>query len=149
MNSKAIAGYKGIQNTLCRLSQMQPDKLDKLIAHLHSDEFKNINCLECANCCRTISPAMTDSDVRRMAGHVKMNSQMCVREYLYLDNDGDYMFNITPCPFFGSNNYCSIYESRPQACKEYPHTNRKQYYQILDITARNSKVCPVVYNIMA
>ncbi len=31
----------------------------------------------------------------------------------------------SPCPFLGDDNYCSVYEARPKACREYPHTDRK------------------------
>jgi len=38
-----------------------------------------------------------------------------------------------------------VYEDRPKACREYPHTDRKRMYQILDLTHKNCEVCPIVY----
>jgi len=52
-----------------------------------------------------------------------------------------------PCPFLAADNRCTIYESRPTACREYPHTNRKKMQQILDLTYRNTLVCPAVLKI--
>ncbi|MEZ5067203.1 MAG: YkgJ family cysteine cluster protein [Bacteroidia bacterium] len=34
----------------------------------------------------------------------------------------------SPCPFLLDDNHCSIYSIRPQACREYPHTIRKNIY---------------------
>lgn len=45
------------------------------------------------------------------------------------------------------DNYCMVYESRPRACREYPHTDRKRFYQILDLSHKNCETCVVVYEI--
>ncbi|MBN2395805.1 MAG: YkgJ family cysteine cluster protein, partial [Candidatus Atribacteria bacterium] len=57
-------------------------------------------------------------------------------------------FNETPCPFLMPDNYCMVYESRPKACREYPHTDRRRMVQILKLTQKNCEVCPVVYAIV-
>jgi Fe-S-cluster containining protein len=48
-----------------------------------------------------------------------------------------------------SDNACSIYEDRPKACREYPHTDRVKQAQILDLTAKNALICPAVGEIVA
>jgi len=53
----------------------------------------------------------------------------------------------SPCAFLGGDNYCSIYESRPKACREYPHTDRKKMIQVMDLTYKNTLVCPAVLKI--
>jgi uncharacterized protein len=45
------------------------------------------------------------------------------------------------------DNYCVVYESRPKACREYPHTDRKRFYQIMELSHKNCETCPVVYEI--
>jgi len=67
---------------------------------------------------------------------------------LHVDNEGDYVFNETPCPFLMPDNYCMVYESRPKACREYPHTNRRKFVQILNLTQKNREACPIVYKIV-
>jgi len=54
----------------------------------------------------------------------------------------------SPCAFLGGDNYCSIYEVRPKACREYPHTDRKNMAQVLNLTYRNTMVCPAVAEIV-
>jgi Fe-S-cluster containining protein len=46
------------------------------------------------------------------------------------------------------DNTCAIYEVRPKACREYPHTNRKKIYQINSLTLKNAKICPAVYEFL-
>ncbi|MBA7584998.1 hypothetical protein ES708_26967 [subsurface metagenome] len=147
-SAKAVAGYRSTKKILQQLGKIKSRKLDKLILELHDEEFEKINCLECANCCKTISPAIFDSDVRRMASYLRMKTADFTDTYLLIDKEREYIFNQLPCPFLNHSNYCQIYKSRPKACREYPHTNRKRFYQILDLTARNSKICPAVFNII-
>jgi hypothetical protein len=62
--------------------------------------------------------------------------------------DGSYVVASSPCPFLQSDNYCGIYDARPAACREYPHTNRKKMHQILDLTFKNASICPAVEKIL-
>jgi len=57
------------------------------------------------------------------------------------------VLNSAPCPFLDSENYCLVYEDRPIACREYPHTNRKRFYQILDLTLKNTLICPAALQV--
>jgi hypothetical protein len=41
-----------------------------------------------------------------------------------------------------------IYDYRPKACREYPHTDRKRFYQVLDLTMLNRELCPIVYEVV-
>jgi Fe-S-cluster containining protein len=77
-----------------------------------------------------------------------MSESKFISTYLKIDSDNDYVLQQSPCAFLGADNYCSIYEDRPLACREYPHTDRKNMYQILDLTRKNMEVCPAVTLIM-
>lgn len=122
-------------------------ELDTLFHRQHEQAFEHINCLQCANCCKTTSPIFRDVDINRIAKYLGMRPSEFSEKYLHIDEDDDWVLNTTPCPFLGKDNYCSIYEVRPKACREYPHTDRKNIHQILDITFRNSLICPVVAEI--
>ena len=65
-----------------------------------------------------------------------------------IDEDNDYVLKSVPCTFLGEDNCCSIYEVRPKACREYPHTDRIKQYQLLKLTQKNVEVCPGVYDIV-
>ena len=127
-----------------KLKARPPRDLDGVFHDAHDEAFERIDCLACANCCKTTSPIFRDVDIDRLATHLRIKPGELVDRHLHLDNEGDYVLNVAPCPFLGPDNYCSVYEARPRACREYPHTDRKNMLQILPLTLRNTLVCPAV-----
>lgn len=121
---------------------------DALINEVHDLVFSNINCLECANCCKTHSPIILQKDIERISKHLNIKQNEFVSKYLLFDEDGDWVFHTVPCTFLQTDNKCSIYEVRPKACQEYPHTNRKKIYQIAELTLVNAEICPAVLPIL-
>ncbi|MEI7675466.1 MAG: YkgJ family cysteine cluster protein [Bacteroidales bacterium] len=130
------------------LKKNQLRDLDDTIHAIHYDVFEDMNCLDCGNCCKTLSPAMTHLDVIRISKALRIKAQDVEDKYLKMDEDDDYVFRSMPCPFLREDNYCSIYENRPKACREYPHTNRKKFYQIRQLTLTNAETCPAVGEIL-
>ena len=146
-----ILTAKNRQETLTflkKLKKKKPKKLDAVVHELHEEAFAEFDCLDCANCCLTIGPRLIDKDIERLAKHLKMKTSDFTEQYIKTDEDGDFIFKEHPCPFLLSDNYCMVYESRPKACREYPHTNRKRFYQILDLTHKNCETCPVVFEVI-
>jgi len=131
-----------------KLKKHKPSNLDKQFHFLHDKYMEEIDCLDCGNCCKSISPAVKDTDIARLSKYLKIKQSDIVEKYFLLDEDGDYVFRNQPCPFLGEDNYCSVYDARPKACREYPHTDRVKMQQILDITYKNISVCPIVYEIV-
>lgn len=124
------------------------DKMDTIVHELHNRFSSEIDCLQCANCCRSLGPAIYDKDIERMSKALRMKPSDVVANYLKIDEDGDYVFQSMPCPFLMPDNYCSIYESRPKACREYPHTDRKKFSQIYKLTVKNTQTCPIAYEVL-
>jgi hypothetical protein len=90
---------------------------------------------------------LIDKDIERLAKHLKMKVSDFSSKYVLTDEDGDFVFKEHPCPFLLPDNYCMVYENRPKACREYPHTDRKRFYQILELSYKNCETCPVVFEI--
>jgi Fe-S-cluster containining protein len=107
-----------------------------------------MDCLTCANCCKTTSPIFRDADIRRIAKHLRIKESQLIQNYLKMDEESDYVLQKSPCTFLGADNKCDIYEVRPLACREYPHTDRKNMFQILEITVENTLICPAVARIV-
>jgi Fe-S-cluster containining protein len=131
-----------------RLVSADSRKLDARIHALHEEVFETIDCLDCANCCRTLGPRVADADIQRMAAFLRIRPAAFVERYLRVDEEGDYIFRSMPCPFLSGDNYCSIYENRPRACREYPHTDRRRVYQVMELALKNSAICPAVFEIL-
>jgi hypothetical protein len=144
---KAEALKKENQTFYKKLHQRPPKNLDDLIHTEHQVVFEEMDCLRCANCCKTTSPIFYQRDIERAAKAIRMKPGDFIDKYLIIDEDKDYVLKQSPCAFLDHDNYCSIYADRPTACREYPHTNRKKMQQILSLTFKNTLVCPAVLEI--
>ncbi|WMB28465.1 YkgJ family cysteine cluster protein [Streptococcus didelphis] len=144
---KALALSKQAEHRkfLTQLKKKPPKHLDKLVQEIHEEVFSEIDCTQCANCCRSLGPLFTEADIQRIAKHFRMKLSAFEDIYLKVDEDKDKVFKSMPCPFLGEDNLCSIYEERPKACREFPHTDRKKIYQINAITLKNTLICPSAY----
>jgi len=133
---------------LTRLKKSGSRKLDTLFHEAHEEAFREIDCLTCANCCKTTSPIFYQSDIERVAHFLGMKPGAFVDRYLRVDEDKDHVLKSSPCPFLDDDNRCKVYDSRPKACREYPHTDRKKMVQVLDLAYKNTLVCPAVLRIV-
>lgn len=122
--------------------------VDDAFHNLHTEVFEETDCLQCANCCKTTSPIFYQTDIERVAKALRVKPGDFIETYLRIDEDKDYVLKSSPCPFLDADNYCKVYESRPKACREYPHTDRKRMVQITELTFKNTLVCPAVLEIV-
>jgi Fe-S-cluster containining protein len=136
------------KNLLTSLKRVKPRQLDSLMQEAHAVAFSCINCLECANCCTTTGSLLTGTDIKRVSKHLRMKDAEFVEQYVRVDEDGDQVFKSMPCPFLGADNYCSIYEHGPKACREYPHTDRVKQHQLLKLHLKNAEICPAVEQVL-
>lgn len=145
---KAKEKHKENKKFFSRLRAKPPKQLDYLMQELHQAEFAKTDCLECANCCKTTGPLFTRSDIERISKYLKQKPQQFITQYLRVDEEDDHVLQKVPCAFLGADNYCSIYEVRPKACREFPHTDRKKFHQISQLTLKNVAICPAAFNIV-
>jgi uncharacterized protein len=147
---KILSQRKSPENKKFLLSLKKRDarQVDGRFHQAHDEVFEELDCLSCANCCKTTSPIFYQNDIERIARTLRMKPGDFVQQYLRIDEDKDYVLKSSPCPFLGADNYCSVYEDRPKACREYPHTDRKKMVQIMDLTHRNTQVCPAVFEMV-
>lgn len=144
---RAQSKRRDFRLTSQKLKAMKGPQADKLVGGLHEKVFKTIDCLDCANCCKGLGPRLLRSDIEKLASHQKMKVADFMATYLREDEDGDQVFKTMPCPFLMPDNYCMVYDSRPRACREYPHTDQKNIRSILSLCIKNTETCPVVFGI--
>jgi Fe-S-cluster containining protein len=144
------AKEKWVENKkyFAKLKKKQRKRLDLLMNEIHDEEFERTDCLTCANCCKTTSPIFTEKDISRISKHLKMKDEKFIDLYLQRDTDDFMVLKTAPCTFLDQDNSCFIYDVRPKACSEYPHTNRKKFIKITDLTLQNTEICPAVFNIV-
>ena len=145
---KAKDKHKENKKFFAKLRKKPPKDLDRQMQEMHAEEFSRTNCLDCANCCKTTGPLFTNKDIERISKHLKLKPQQFIEQYLRIDEDNDYVLQQVPCTFLAADNYCLIYDVRPKACREFPHTDRKDFHKISNLTIKNTAICPAAYNIV-
>lgn len=141
----ALQKQKEHKKFLDNIKKKSPKNLDYISQETHNEVFEAIDCLQCANCCKTTGPLYTEKDIERIAKHLRMKISDFEAKFLKTDEDNDKVLQNLPCFFLNEDNMCSIYEVRPKACREYPHTDRRKVYQINHLTLKNTIICPATY----
>ncbi|MFD2516665.1 YkgJ family cysteine cluster protein [Salinimicrobium flavum] len=131
-----------------KLKKKPPRQLDRQMQEIHDQEFERTDCLKCANCCKTTGPLFTPRDIERISKHLKVKPRQFTEQYLRIDEDNDYVLQEVPCSFLAADNHCLIYEVRPKACSEFPHTDRKDFHKITNLTLKNVAICPAAFRIV-
>lgn len=143
--TQALKKQKEHKKFLEQLKKKPPKNLDYLAKETHEETFENIDCLQCANCCKTTGPLFTEKDIERISKYLRMKVIDFETQFLRTDEDQDKVLQNLPCWFLNEDNTCNIYEVRPKACREFPHTDRKKIYQINHLTIKNTIICPAAF----
>ena len=112
---------------------------------IHEEAFNKVDCLSCANCCKNYSPRFKTPDIKRISKLLGLREGVFIETYLKEDEDGDFVLQTAPCPFLGSDNFCSIYEDRPSDCRRFPYTDEDVLIKRTSLTIKNSSFCPITY----
>lgn len=142
---RAKANQKRYRDWLSRASK---PAILPLLPELHEAAFRDINCLDCAACCKNYSPRFKTPDIKRISKHLRMKEGAFIERYLRLDEDGDYVVQSHPCPFLDKDNSCTIYEERPSDCRRFPYTDEDVLLKRPALTLKNATFCPAVYVVM-
>lgn len=135
---------------LTRLEKSQPRGLDKIAVQTDVEVWKETDCLACANCCKTMSPTFTKTDVKRISRHLNMTEDAFREKWLYFDKkDGDWMNKLQPCQFLNlQDNKCSIYEVRPSDCAGFPHHTKRRMVDYMHVFKQNVEYCPATFKMV-
>ncbi|HVZ25012.1 MAG TPA: YkgJ family cysteine cluster protein [Sediminibacterium sp.] len=135
---------------LGRIEKNPPRGLDKLAEQLDTRVWKEVDCLSCANCCKTMSPTYTATDMKRIAAHLGMTVSAFKEKWLeYDDKEGDWMNRQQPCQFLDKQtHFCSIYAVRPADCAGFPHLKKKKMTDYIHVHQQNVAYCPATFKMV-
>ena len=135
---------KRLLKSISNNRQIKPKQAEQT----HQEVFEEADCLQCANCCKSIPPIVSKRDQNRISKYLGIPSKAFFDKYLVQDEDGDTVLKQVPCPFLLEDNKCDIYEVRPSACRQYPHSGDFTFHQNLNLHKRNAKYCPALFEIL-
>lgn len=122
-------------------------ELDRVVQETTDEVWKQIDCLACGNCCRTLQIVVDNKDIQRLARRLAMSPQQFSKQYVSRDADGTLYFKSMPCAFLGEDNRCTVYEDRPQACHDFPYLHSEGFRSRTFMMIDNTAVCPIVFNV--
>lgn len=125
-----------------------PPEVDKVSQELSAKAFEKIDCMSCANCCKSSPPLIEEEDIRKISKHLGVSKKAFRKKYVLEDINGDLSFISVPCVFLEEDNSCSIYDIRPKACRRYPHMDEGKFYKLRRVHAKNVLSCPIAYEVV-
>jgi Fe-S-cluster containining protein len=127
--------------------KLTTEETDEIARQTTDEVWKQIDCTQCAHCCRTLQVVVDGNDVDRLAARFGMTSRQFSRRYVAVDDDRTRYFAASPCPFLGEDNRCTVYEDRPKACRDFPYMHEKHFVGRSLMMISNTSVCPIVFNV--
>lgn len=130
------------------LKSKNSDAIDKLVFQLYESISAQIDCTKCGNCCRSLMINVSSADTKRLAAHLQTSAKEFEEKYIERSGEGTMaVMNSIPCHFLYENK-CTVYEARPEECREFPGLHRKGFTTRLFATFMHYGRCPIVYNVI-
>jgi Fe-S-cluster containining protein len=145
----ASRNKKKLRNFLSRLEKSAPKNLHLITLEANELAWAETNCLDCANCCKTMTPTYSRQDISRIAAHLNMSASAFREKWLRRDRSGDWINKTQPCQFLDlKTNLCRIYPVRPQDCAGFPHHSSKKIADYGHVYRQNVEFCPATYRLV-
>ncbi len=129
------------------LERFEENMVDHKVFALNQLVSKQIDCTKCGNCCRGLLINVEYDDKVKLAAHLGLNEMVFTEKYIETSNGGVSVFNTIPCHFL-SENKCTVYEARPDGCREFPHLHKPGFNKRLFNVMDSYKRCPIVFNVV-
>jgi Fe-S-cluster containining protein len=135
------------RNWIKRTFDFDDERLMSVVRELADEITAQIDCTQCANCCRETATELGQEEIERLAAALGMSVADLRETYLEYEEDrGGYWKLPAPCPLLDGN-LCRVYEARPDSCREYPHLHN-DFRSASIARINNTFICPIVFNVV-
>ncbi len=148
---RTLGEKKRDENLRFRRFMKSRDHSDRILRRIAEEIEGQIDCTECANCCKVANVEVSERDVERLARYLRISPDRFLREYTADDpEEGVRILKRDPesgCGFLNGRE-CEVYDARPDICQRFPHLVRGQgsiasrMWEFVD----RACYCPIVYN---
>jgi uncharacterized protein len=109
---------------------------------------EQIDCTQCANCCRVATTQINDRDAERLARYLGVKLSVFFADYTELSAEGRILKRTDDGCVFLEGNLCSVYDARPQTCELFPHLVKGQGSLLSRMWHMPDRAvyCPIAYN---
>ena len=135
---------------LTKLEKSTLRGFDGYIATVEKKVWEEVDCLSCANCCKTMTPTFNPGDLKRISAHFGQTVEEFKAKWLFQERGAakDWMNKKEPCQFLNlKDNKCSIYAIRPDDCAGFPHLSKK-FKDYAHVHKQNVEYCPATFKLV-
>jgi hypothetical protein len=128
-------------------SPMAGEAIDAIVHKLNEDISWQIDCTQCANCCKVLQIQLREADIERLAQRFKISREEFRSRWLKeAEEEGMAETKSLPCPFL-KDKRCSVYEDRPAMCRSFPNLHKPHFTSRTIQVVFNCFTCPIVFNV--
>lgn len=131
------------------VSEIQPiplQQFNEMFWRVFDETEKQIDCTRCANCCKVFHAGLPEEEIQRLATLKQMKYEEFLQKNVSIEQPtGIHFLKLNPCIFL-NNNLCSIYDQRPQACRDFPRPPFENVKHNIRRVLKNYTVCPIIFN---
>ena len=147
---KLLGEKKREENLRFRKHMKSRDHSDRILRRIGVEVEEQIDCLQCANCCRVATAKVNERDVERLSKYLRIKPERFLADYTVKSEEEGLILRRdkkTGCVFLNGNE-CTVYEARPESCQKFPHVVRgngsiaSRMWEFVD----RACYCPIVYN---
>jgi len=126
------------------------DHTDRILRRIAEGIEEQIDCTQCANCCRVATVKLSERDVERLTRYLRLTPAAFREQYTTESDEEGTILRRTEeagCVFLDGTT-CTVYDARPDICQRFPHLVRgngsiaSRMWQFID----RACYCPIVYN---
>jgi len=129
------------------LKMQDSEKIDKIVHCLHREVSGQIDCTLCGNCCKQLTPGLTENEISRLSEIDNIPKDDFILNFVEYDSmEGESFLKGNPCKYLNDKK-CTIYSIRPEDCKSYPHTHKEKFNTRTLGIIENYGICPIVFTI--
>jgi len=147
---RLLGEKKRDENLRFRKHMKSHDHSDRILRRIAERIEEQIDCTQCANCCRVATARVTERDVERLAKFLRIKPARVMADFVVESEEEGYVLrrdDQSGCVFLNGNE-CTVYEARPESCQRFPHVVRgngsiaSRMWEFVD----RACYCPIVYN---
>jgi len=147
---RLLGEKKRPENERFRRRLKSHDHSDRILRRIAEGIEEQIDCTQCANCCRVATVKVSERDVERLARYLRIRPAEFVARYTTESEEEGTILRRSEekgCVFL-EGTACTVYDARPDTCQRFPHLVRgngsiaSRMWQFID----RACYCPIVYN---
>lgn len=128
------------------LKRLPADDVDEWVMGINRKVEAGIDCLACGRCCTRLMVNIDDAAIARLSERLQLTEAEFRERFV---EGGSFMsfLNAIPCQFLNGK-ACTVYEIRPDECRNFPQLDRPGFTGRMFGTFSHYGMCPIIYNVV-